>query len=98
MRRGVIALAAVVSALACAAATAAPPPVSAPAYVVRGGPDDVVLASRAPDAERAPASITKLMTVLVALEHARLDGCRHRPAAGRRRSASRRCTSARASS
>ena len=72
MRRGVIALAAVVSALACAAATAAPPPVSAPAYVVRGGPDDVVLASRAPDAERAPASITKLMTVLVALDHARL--------------------------
>ena len=72
MRRGVIALAAVVSALACAAATAAPPPVSAPAYVVRGGPDDVVLASRAPDAERAPASITKLMTVIVALDHARL--------------------------
>jgi len=72
MRRGALALAAVVSALACAAATAAPPPVSAPAYVVRGGPDDVVLASRAPDAERAPASITKLMTVLVALDHARL--------------------------
>ena len=72
MRRGVLALAAVVSALVCAAATAAPPPVSAPAYVVRGGPDDLVLAVRAPDAERAPASITKLMTVLVALEHARL--------------------------
>ena len=73
MRRGILALAAVVSALACAAATAAPPPVSAPAYVVRGEPDDAVLASRAADAERAPASITKLMTVLVALEHARLD-------------------------
>jgi len=72
MRRGVLALAAVVSALACAAATAAPPPVSAPAYVVRGGSDGAVLASRAADVERAPASITKLMTVLVALEHARL--------------------------
>ena len=32
-----------------------------------------MLAARAPDAPRAPASITKLMTVLVALEHARLD-------------------------
>jgi D-alanyl-D-alanine carboxypeptidase (penicillin-binding protein 5/6) len=47
--------------------------VDAPAYVVRGGPDSVVLASRAPDAPRALASITKLMTVLVALEHSRLD-------------------------
>jgi D-alanyl-D-alanine carboxypeptidase (penicillin-binding protein 5/6) len=73
MRRGVTALAAVVSALACAAATAAPPPVSAPAYVVRGGPDDAVLAARAANAERPPASITKLMTVMVALEHARLN-------------------------
>jgi D-alanyl-D-alanine carboxypeptidase (penicillin-binding protein 5/6) len=60
--------------LACsAAAAAAPPPVVAPSYIVRGGPAGVVLASRAPDAQRAPASITKLMTVLVALEHARLD-------------------------
>ena len=32
-----------------------------------------VLAARAPDARRAPASITKLMTVMVALEHTRLD-------------------------
>lgn len=45
---------------------------NAPAYVVRG-PHDVVLAARAPDVRRAPASITKLMTVMVALEHARLD-------------------------
>lgn len=59
---------------ACSAvATAAPPPVQAPAYIVRGGPNDVVLAARAPDARRAQASITKLMTVLVALEHARLS-------------------------
>jgi D-alanyl-D-alanine carboxypeptidase (penicillin-binding protein 5/6) len=54
-------------------AAAAPPPVDAPAYVVRGGPDGVVLAAREPDTPRAPASITKLMTLLVALEHARLD-------------------------
>jgi len=59
--------------LCAASAAAAPPPVSAPAYVVRGGPDQVVFAARAPDARRAPASITKLMTVLVALEKARLD-------------------------
>jgi serine-type D-Ala-D-Ala carboxypeptidase (penicillin-binding protein 5/6) len=73
MRRGVLALAAAVLAFLCATAAAAPPPVSAPAYVVRGGPGGVVLAARAPDVQRAPASITKLMTVLVALEHARLD-------------------------
>ena len=61
-----------VLAVCVASAAAAPPPVTAPAYVVRG-PDGGVLAARAPDAPRAPASITKLMTVLVALEHARLD-------------------------
>ena len=59
-------------ALLAASAAAAPPPVSAPAYVVRGGPEQVIVAARAPDARRAPASITKLMTVLVALEQARL--------------------------
>ena len=73
MRRGVLALAAAVARSPVRAAAAAPPPVSAPAYVVRGGPGGVVLAARAPDVQRAPASITKLMTVLVALEHARLD-------------------------
>ena len=67
------ALAAAALAACCATAAAAPPPVDAPAYVVRGGPRSVVLAARAPDVPRAPASITKLMTVLVALEHARLD-------------------------
>lgn len=71
--RGLLALAATALAACCATATASPPPVEAPAYVVRGGPDGVVLAARAPDASRAPASITKLMTVLVALEHADLD-------------------------
>lgn len=60
-------------ALCSASAAAAPPSISAPAYVVRGGSDQVIVAARAPDARRAPASITKLMTVLVALERARLD-------------------------
>jgi len=68
-------------ALCAASAAAAPPPVSAPAYVVRGGPDQVVVAARAADAPRAPASITKLMTVLVALERARLDDVVTIPAA-----------------
>jgi D-alanyl-D-alanine carboxypeptidase (penicillin-binding protein 5/6) len=72
MRRGILALAAA-ALLACGAAAAAPPPVAAPSYIVRGGPASVVLAAREPDVERAPASMTKLMTVLVALEHARLD-------------------------
>ena len=55
------------------AAAAAPPAVEAPSFIVRGGHGNRVLAARAPDAQRAPASITKLMTVMVALEHARLD-------------------------
>jgi len=74
MRGGLLALTATaLVASSATAASAAPPPVAAPAYLVRGGPDAVVLAVRAPDAQRAPASITKLMTVLVALERARLD-------------------------
>jgi D-alanyl-D-alanine carboxypeptidase (penicillin-binding protein 5/6) len=73
MRRGLLALAATALVACGATASASPPPVDAPAFIVRGGPDAVVLAARAPDAPRSPASITKLMTVLVALEHARLD-------------------------
>ncbi len=68
-----LAFAAAALAVCCTTAVAAPPRVDAPAYVVRGGEGSVVLAARAPDVPRAPASITKLMTVLVALEHARLD-------------------------
>ena len=87
MRRGLLALAVVavvVLAAWCAAAVAAPPPIVAPAYIVRGGPMAVVLAARSPDVARAPASMTKLMTVLVALEHARLsDGVTVSPQAAR---------------
>ncbi len=68
--------AAVAAAAAAAAlvgtATGSPPPVQARAYVVLGRPDDAVLSSRAASARRPPASITKLMTVLVALKRVRL--------------------------
>jgi serine-type D-Ala-D-Ala carboxypeptidase (penicillin-binding protein 5/6) len=71
VRRIVLVLAAVVASLAAAAAVAAPPAVDAEAYLVVNGRTGEVLASRNA-AERVPmASITKLMTVLVALEHAR---------------------------
>src|SRR5258707_8941797 len=54
-------------------ATAAPPPVAAPAYFVQSGVDGTVLAQHAAVEPRAIASITKLMTVLVALQHLKLD-------------------------
>jgi D-alanyl-D-alanine carboxypeptidase (penicillin-binding protein 5/6) len=60
-------------ALAATAATAAPPGVEARAYLVVNGATGEVLAARA-QRERLPiASITKLMTVLVALERADPD-------------------------
>jgi D-alanyl-D-alanine carboxypeptidase (penicillin-binding protein 5/6) len=63
-------IAAVAVALVVAApALAGPPPVSARAYYVQNGATGEVLAARAP-ARRVPiASITKLMTVLVTLDH-----------------------------
>ena len=55
------------------AAAAAPPSVDAEAYLVQNGITGEVLASH-DERERLPmASITKLMTALVALEHASLD-------------------------
>jgi D-alanyl-D-alanine carboxypeptidase (penicillin-binding protein 5/6) len=61
---------------ACCAAGAAtaspPPPVDAPAWVVENGAGQVLAASN-PLAPRAIASITKLMTVLVVLDHHRLS-------------------------
>ena len=55
-----------------AATAAAAPPVSAPVYVVESSVDGTTLAARGEEERRAIASITKLMTVLVALEHAPL--------------------------
>jgi D-alanyl-D-alanine carboxypeptidase (penicillin-binding protein 5/6) len=55
------------------AATTGAPPVHAAAYVVVSGVDGGVLAQRAAAVPRPIASITKLMTVLVALDHLSLD-------------------------
>jgi len=71
MRRGSLVLAV---ALACAgSARAAPPTVDARAFTVVNASNGTVLASSNAH-ERLPiASITKLMTVIVALQHLRLD-------------------------
>jgi D-alanyl-D-alanine carboxypeptidase (penicillin-binding protein 5/6) len=59
--------------LSAQAATAGAPQVTGRAYLVQNGLNGEVLA-RSHDREHLPiASITKLMTVLVTLEHARLD-------------------------
>jgi serine-type D-Ala-D-Ala carboxypeptidase (penicillin-binding protein 5/6) len=70
--RAAIALA-VLAALAGGSAAGAPPKLEARAYYVQSGYDGTVLAEWNASERRAPASITKLMTVLVALEHADLD-------------------------
>ena len=58
---------------ALAATAAATPPVAAQAYYVQSGVDGTILAQRAGAEPRAIASITKLMTVIVALQHLKLD-------------------------
>ena len=73
LRWGPLVLAALAVALAGPAGAAAPPELSARAYVITSGVDGTTLAAHAPDEPRAIASITKLMTVLVALERAGLD-------------------------
>ena len=63
-----------VAALAlCGPAQASAPAVHAQAYIVQSSVDGRTLAARAADTPRPMASITKLMTVLVALEHLRLE-------------------------
>ena len=54
-------------------AAAAPPVLQAKTYYVESAYDRAVLAQRGSALSRPMASITKLMTVLVALEHARPD-------------------------
>jgi serine-type D-Ala-D-Ala carboxypeptidase (penicillin-binding protein 5/6) len=67
-------LAVAVAALVVAApARAAAPAVQAQAYVVQSSVDGHTLAAREADAPRAMASITKLMTALVAVERLSLD-------------------------
>src|SRR5579859_221204 len=73
MRRGVTALV-LTAAFAFAGATrAAPPTVDARAYEVVNATNGKVLAASEPDAELPIASITKLMTAIVALQHLRPD-------------------------
>ena len=69
-----VSLVTLVAALAAAAVAAAfgPPPVTARAYLVENAATGEVLAAREARAAVPIASITKLMTVLVALEHRRL--------------------------
>lgn len=62
----------VATAAVAATASAAPPRVAAPVYVVESAVDGTTLAARNATRRHAIASITKLMTVLVALEHAKL--------------------------
>ena len=75
VHRLILGLAVLAAALAAGLGTAvgAPPAVQAKSYYVESSSDGAVLASRAAGRPRPVASITKLMTVLVALEHARLD-------------------------
>jgi len=74
VRRGLLLLLVLCAALAAVAAPAhaqAPPDIPARAYLVADAKTGDVLAERNADAPRQIASITKLMTALVVLEHAR---------------------------
>jgi serine-type D-Ala-D-Ala carboxypeptidase (penicillin-binding protein 5/6) len=74
LRLGLLAAAVVLTAALATPTTASPPPpVSAHAFFVVSAVDNSTLAARSPAAKRAVASITKLMTVLVALEHVSPD-------------------------
>jgi D-alanyl-D-alanine carboxypeptidase (penicillin-binding protein 5/6) len=74
VKRILIVLAAAVLAFAPAPAAAArPPAVAANAFVVQNGSTGEVLAAQNADARVPIASITKLMTVLVTLEHVGLN-------------------------
>ena len=65
-------LVAVLAGVTAHAAAAAPPTVDARAWIIEDARTGDVLASSNPHARVAIASITKLMTVLVALEHHKL--------------------------
>lgn len=73
MRRFGLPVAGIVALALCGPGQAAAPPVEAQAYVVQSSVDGRTLAARNADAQRPMASITKLMTVLVALERLPLD-------------------------
>ena len=73
MKRLALLLAAVATLALAVVAAAAPPPVAAEAYLVQNSGTGEVLASEDLHEHLPMASITKLMTAIVALEHADLD-------------------------
>ena len=73
MKRLALFLALVAALFLAVVAAAAPPPVDAEAYLVQNSGTGEVLAAHDEREQLPIASITKLMTVIVALEHASLD-------------------------
>ena len=73
MLRAAVLLLAAGTVAVLASTAAATPPVAAQAYYVQSGVDGTILAQLAGAEPRAIASITKLMTVIVALQHLKLD-------------------------
>ena len=84
MKRSALAVAAVAAVAVTGVAHAAAPPVQARAYVVQSSVDGRTLAAREADEPRAMASITKLMTALVAMRRLDLDRTITVPAAATR--------------
>ena len=84
MQRAVLLLAVAAAAALASVATAAPPPVQAEAYLVQNVSTGEVLAAHDERERRPIASITKLMTALLAVERARLDEVVTVPAAAAR--------------
>ena len=84
MKRSILAVAALAAAVVSSPAEAAAPPVQARAYVVQSSVDGRTLAARDADTPRAMASITKLMTALVAVRRLELDQTVTVPAAATR--------------
>ena len=82
--RSILAAAALVAVVVSSPAEAAAPPVQARAYVVQSSVDGHTLAARDADTPRAMASITKLMTALVAVQRLGLDETVTVPAAATR--------------
>lgn len=73
MKRVALSLALVATLFLAVVAAAAPPPVEAEAYLVQNGGTGEILASRHAREQLPMASITKLMTALVALERGPVD-------------------------
>jgi D-alanyl-D-alanine carboxypeptidase len=84
VKRSILAVAALVAVVVSSVAEAAAPSVQARAYVVQSSVDGHTLAARDADTPRAMASLTKLMTALVAVRRLELDQTVSVPAAATR--------------